>query len=405
VDQPPQVPVPVEDSSLSETSEATKPASNTKAPEYQTDLSPKEIEDGWISLFDGETLFGWKANNETNWTVSDGVIQADTAPKPGLLLTTTHFADFEFRCEYRLETGGNSGVFLRSVSNPTDPAVDCYEFNLCDSHEAFPTGSLVARAKPLKKVSGEGEWKTLSLIIQGPQITASINDEPVANFQDKSEHQLSIGHIGLQMNQGKIEFRKIYLKPLGLDSVFNGKDLSGWREVPGSKSEFTVDESAIQVTNGRGFLETEKTWGNFVLQLSAITHANHLNSGIFFRAMQGTEAAPSHGYEMQIHNGFKNDDPTQPMDFGTGAIFRRSTARRIIAKDQEWFTTVLVANGAHFSAWVNGYQVTDWTDERAANENPRKGLRIKAGHISIQGHDPTTDLSFKNLKIGELPSE
>ena len=35
-------------------------------------------------------------------------------------------------------------------------------------------------------------------------------------------------------------------------------------------------------------------------------------------------------------------------------------------------------------------------------ENPRNGLRLGPGHLSIQGHDPTTDLSFRNLRIGEL---
>jgi hypothetical protein len=51
---------------------------------------------------------------------------------------------------------------------------------------------------------------------------------------------------------------------------------------------------------------------------------------------------------------------------------------------------------------VNGYQVTDWTDTRPENENPRNGLRVGPGHLSIQGHDPTTDLSFRNLRVAEL---
>ena len=56
----------------------------------------------------------------------------------------------------------------------------------------------------------------------------------------------------------------------------------------------------------------------------------------------------------------------------------------------------------HIATWVNGYPVADWTDRRRPNENPRRGLRTKAGTIMIQGHDPTTDLSFRKLRIGEL---
>ena len=52
---------------------------------------------------------------------------------------------------------------------------------------------------------------------------------------------------------------------------------------------------------------------------------------------------------------------------------------------------------------LNGVQVTDWTDERPPNENPREGLCTAAGHFSLQGHDPTTDLSFRDLRVAELP--
>ncbi len=48
-------------------------------------------------------------------------------------------------------------------------------------------------------------------------------------------------------------------------------------------------------------------------------------------------------------------------------------------------------------------RVADWTDTRKPDPNPRNGLRLEAGTIQIQGHDPTTDLSFRNLRIGEMP--
>jgi hypothetical protein len=74
-----------------------------------------------------------------------------------------------------------------------------------------------------------------------------------------------------------------------------------------------------------------------------------------------------------------------------------------MADDFDWFTKTIVATGPHFAVWVNGYQVTDWTDERKPDENPRKGLRLKAGTLQLQGHDPTTDLRFRNLRAAETP--
>src|SRR5579871_3557232 len=64
-------------------------------------LSRQEIEAGWIQLFDGESLFGWKPNTDVNWTVKDGVIHASEG-KSGLLVTTTEFADYELRCDFRM---------------------------------------------------------------------------------------------------------------------------------------------------------------------------------------------------------------------------------------------------------------------------------------------------------------
>jgi hypothetical protein len=109
------------------------------------------------------------------------------------------------------------------------------------------------------------------------------------------------------------------------------------------------------------------------------------------------------GYECQIHNGYKDGDRTQPVDCGTGGIFRRQDARRVVADDREWFHLTLAADGPHMAAWVNGYQVSDWTDDRPPHDNPRNGLRLKPGTIMIQGHDPTTDLNFRNLQIAEIP--
>ena len=119
--------------------------------------------------------------------------------------------------------------------------------------------------------------------------------------------------------------------------------------------------------------------------------------------MPGTEKDPSNGYEYQIQNGYQNADRTKPDDFGTGAIFRRIAARQVISNDREWFTATLIADGPHFATWVNGYPVVDWTDDRPADENPRKGLRLEAGHFSLQGHDPGTDLNFRNIQLSPLP--
>ncbi|WP_050986100.1 3-keto-disaccharide hydrolase [Schlesneria paludicola] len=368
-------------------------------------LTPEEIADGWIRLFDGYTLFGWKSNSNLTWSVHDGVIKADSskAENKGLLVSTSRFADYELRFDYRVDKGGNSGVFLRTAIDPKDPAIDCYELNMCDKHPEFGTASLVKRIKPSKLVLGDGDWHSFHVRMEGPKITVKFDGEQVLEYTDTTEKPLTTGHIGLQMNGGNIEFRNLFLKPYGTQPLFDGESLKGWHDVPGSKSKFSVKDGTIQVLDGRGFLESDRVAGNFVFQFDAITNGEKLNSGIFFRAMPGTEANPSNGYEFQIQNGIKGGNRAAPEDFGTGAIFRRVAARRVVSDDRTWFTGTLVADGPHLATWINGTQVVDWTDERPENENPREGRRVQPGHFSLQGHDPTTDIAFRNLRVVETP--
>jgi hypothetical protein len=161
-------------------------------------------------------------------------------------------------------------------------------------------------------------------------------------------------------------------------------------------------DGELSVRNGPGDLVTEKEFANFVLQFECKSLGDGLNSGIFFRCIPGQY---QNGYEAQIQNAFLDNDRTKPKDFGTGAIYRRVPARKVVSNDNEWFTMTVVADGRHIATWVNGYQTVDWTDDRKENDNPRQGFRAAKGPLSIQGHDPTTNLIFRNIRIAELPGK
>lgn len=361
-------------------------------------LTPEELADGWVLLFDGETKFGWVATSDADWKVADGVISVGQG-KQGLLRTTSPFSDYLLQVDFRNPNGTNSGVFLRSAAEPKDPATDCYELNIAaESISPFPTGSFVAR----KKGANRGEtpdWRTYVIRAEGPRFSAQLDGKQVIEYTDPKP--LLRGFIGLQFNTGKIEFRNIKLKPLGLRPIFNGKDLAGWHGYPGKQSVFAVTpEGWLSLKNGPGQLESDARFADFVLQLEVFTNGKNLNSGVFFRNIPGEFAL---GYESQIHNGFVDNDRTRPLDYGTGAIYRRQKARKVVADDFTWFQKTLVVSGKHMAVWVNGYQVTDWTDPRPPDENPRKGLRLAAGTLALQGHDKTTDLSFRRIQAAEMP--
>jgi len=362
-------------------------------------LTGEEIATGWLSLFDGKSLYGWKSESQVDWQVVDGEIRA-TGGLVGLLRTTSQFADFRLRLEFRSEAATNSGVFLRTSPKPTKPESDCYEFNIAPSNNPFPTGSFVGRQKSgVEFQTGSFEtWHKLEITAEGGKFKVVIDGQEVLDYSDPAA--LGRGYIGLQFNAGSVAFRNIAILPLGLQPLFNGRNLEGWNldHLEASRAEVTTS-GELQLKGGRGQVETKGRFKDFILRLDCRTGAEGLNSGIFFRSIPGELM---NGYESQIHNGMKERDPEQPADFGTGAIFRRQAARRIVARDQEWFTKTLVATGPHFGTWVNGYQVCDWTDTRPAHENPRNGLRLDAGTLCLQGHDPGTDILFRQIEAVEL---
>src|SRR6185295_14561216 len=216
-------------------------------------LTSAELADGWISLFDGETTFGWTSTSDADWKVSDGVISVGQG-KQGLLRTTSEFADFLLKVDFRNPKETNSGIFLRTVAEPKDPATDCYELNIADeSISPFPTGSFVARKK---RSSGDEspDWRTYIIKAVGAHFTVELDGKQVLDYIDRKP--IRRGFIGLQFNSGKVEFRNIKLKPLGLAPLFNAKDLAGWHAYPDKQSVFSVSaEGALLIKNGPGQLE------------------------------------------------------------------------------------------------------------------------------------------------------
>jgi hypothetical protein len=379
-------------------------------------LTEKEAADGWILLFDGETTFGWQSPNDSKWTVAEGMLAPQNG-KPGLLVSTTAFADFKVKFDYirrntppEPDSKKPASVQVRvgcdREGNSKNPVV--YELPYMNN---FTTVTMTVKDGQIQNVGGEGIG--FGFQTAPPQAATDPEKKPVKRS----------GFLALSGNG--VVYRNIKLKPLDTKPLFNGKDLTGWKEFPGKKSMFTVGkEGTIELKNGPGDLQTTDQFADFILQAECISHGKHLNSGIFFRCIPGEY---QNGYEAQIHNGWTEKpekeyaveeyDPktnklkgtekikSAAIDYGTGAIYRRVPARKAVTKDDEWFTMTIAADGRHIATWINGVQVVDWTDNRPANKNPRNGCKVEKGAISLQGHDPTTDLSFRNIRIEELPEK
>ncbi len=359
-------------------------------------LPQAEVAEGWIRLFDGHTLFGWQVAGDANWRVEDGSIVVDDG-EACLLCTSVPWQNFELVLEYKADAETNSGVFLRTPLSPENPAEDCYEVNIAPTDNPFPTGGIVKRKKATEFKVDSNDWHTMKLVLDGERLQVSVDGNNVCDYTD--EVGVAEGRIGLQHNSGRIEFRDIRLRPLGLKSLLDD-ELTQWTKYPEMPGEFTVTEQGdLRVKGGRTQLESKQPFDDFVLLAEYKLPLDEMNSGIFFRCIPGDVMM---GYECQLSNEIKDGDRLKPADCGTGGIFRRQDARVVAGETDQFATVVLVAHGPSIAAWVNGVQVSDWYDDRKSDENPRRGLRLKAGTFMIQGHDPGTDALIRQFNVATV---
>jgi hypothetical protein len=336
----------------------------------------------WINLFDGETLFGWSAMGDAKWTVADGALSAAEGTG-GVIATTSKFQDFELTAEIKLKEDCTTGLVFRG------------------SLEGHPSenGSGVLW---LREAKGSGSpWHKVRISAQGAKVTAELDGKAT----DATAPTNKTGRIGLLYHHNSdftasVSMKNVKLRPLGMAPLFNGKDLKGWNIIPDHKSEFAVVEGAINIKHGNGQIETAKTFRDFTLQLDIFSNGDHLNSGVFFRTPVGIFWK---GYESQVRNQWQGDDRTKPVDYGTGGNYGNQPSRKVVTSDRKWFTKTIVVSDNHAAVWLDGYQVSDYLDARAINAGAdgKTGYVANAGTINLQGHDPTTDLSFKNILMQE----
>jgi len=121
-------------------------------------LTPKEVGEGWILLWDGESTFGWEPFGKAEWKIADGVLSASSGDS-GWLSSNTPFADFVLKADFRTGADGNSGIFLRS-SKEGQPHQTGYELQIFDAHKEYTTGSLVNHLKAKKFKKSPNQWNT-----------------------------------------------------------------------------------------------------------------------------------------------------------------------------------------------------------------------------------------------------
>jgi hypothetical protein len=190
----------------------------------------KENSNGWISLFDGKSLNGWKVgDNASTFSVRDGAIVAN-GPVAHLFyvgdVKNHDFKNFEFKAEVMTTPGSNSGIYFHTSYQDSSWPKKGYEVQVNNSHEDWRrTGSLYAIQDVKEVYVKDNEWYTESVTVKDKHITIKINDKTVVDYEEPENVQreagmeqrvLSSGTFALQGHdpKSKVYFKNIEVKPL-----------------------------------------------------------------------------------------------------------------------------------------------------------------------------------------------
>ncbi len=194
-----------------------------------------------IELFNGKNLAGWSSYLDKHnvakrdvWSVKNGMIICKGEPL-GYLYTSKSFESYKLVVEWRWAPGkkaGNSGIFLRIGGEPR-PLPKCFEAQLHSGNAGTIFGfhglnidgpadrkidkesDFTGKMKGVKKIKGNenpvGEWNQIEIVLDGPNVTLTVNGETLNEAVDCTVFS---GPIGLQSEGGEIHFRRVELTPL-----------------------------------------------------------------------------------------------------------------------------------------------------------------------------------------------
>jgi hypothetical protein len=175
-------------------------------------------------------------------------------------------------------------------------------------------------------------------------------------------------------------------------SLFNGKDLSGWK-INGTEKWF-VDNGDLVCESGPdkqyGYLSTNKTYKSFELTLEFKQEANG-NSGVFFRS--SIEGVKISGWQCEVapvnhHTGGIYES------YGRGWLIQPDSTKEKYLKTGKWNKLKLKVVGDEVTTWLNGHQMIYIKDEKIGAGN---------GFIALQIHDGGgIKVRWKKIMIKEL---
>jgi Domain of Unknown Function (DUF1080) len=182
-------------------------------------------------------------------------------------------------------------------------------------------------------------------------------------------------------------------------SLFDGHSLNGWK-VGQNAVTFSVKDGQIVVHGPTAHLFYEgdyknHTFKNFELKVDVMTYPG-ANSGIYFHTQFQDSSWPNKGFEVQVNNSHTDWKRT-------GSLYNVVNVKETYVKDMEWFIEYVKVDGKHVTIKINDKTVVEYTEPDDYKPAPGQTDHfLSSGTFALQGHDPKSEVHFKNILVKVL---
>lgn len=315
---------------------------------------------GWVSLFDGKTLNGWKASeNAGSWRVEGGSLVGN-GPRSHLFYTggvqNGRFKNFELEVEAMPAALTNSGVYFHTEYQERGFPQKGFEVQINNSalgegkyRERKKTGSLYGVRNQYKTLARDDEWFRMNVQVRGKNVQVRVNGTLVVNYTEADPPMvanergrvLSSGTFALQGHDpgSRIRFRSVRVRPLA-DSA-TAPDAA-----PAATDALAKDLLALSAEN-----------------YPVVDYHAHLKGGLTLEQLLERSRATGIGYGVAINcgKGFPVQDEATARDF-VNSLAGKPVFAAMQAEGREW-----VQMFGRTAVGLFDYVFTDsmtWTDNR-----------------------------------------
>lgn len=410
--------------------------------------------EGFVSLFNGRDLNGWKGLVENpikraqmgaetlaaaqekadeqmrkDWAVQNGEI-VFVGQGFDNLTTVKKYGDMEMLIDWKIfdngKKDGDAGIYLRGT-----PQVQMWDTSRVKDGAQVGSGGLynnrINQSKPLKVADNPlGEWNNFRILMKGDRVTVYLNGELVTdnvileNYWDRTQAIFAEEQLELQAHGSPVAYRNIYVREIhrpkpfelsaaekkeGFKVLFDGTNMYEWT---GNTKDYVIDNGDIYIKpaakGGHGNLYTKKEYSDFVFRFE-FKLTPGANNGLGIRTPLEGDAAYA-GMELQILDNeaaiYKDLKPYQYH----GSVYGTIAAKRGFLKPVgEWNYEEVIVKGPKIKVILNGTTILDGdiTEARkngAADHLDHPGLKQDSGHIGFLGHG--SELRFRNIRVKEL---